>query len=199
MRRRAIGTLRAPRESGISRGDDMTASVQMPAHPGGMAHSTVREGIVAGLLGAAVIAGWFLIVDTIAGRPLHTPALLGAIVARAADPIVAADGANRLQYVALYTPIHCLLFALFGVVVMYLTHRAQRQPSILMLALILFVAFEGGFTGLVAILEQTALGDLAWYQVAIGNLVAVVVMGWYVLRRHPGMGRVWSHRLDDQG
>jgi hypothetical protein len=171
----------------------------MPAHTGRVTHSTLREGIVAGLLGAAVIAVWFLIVDSVAGRPLHTPALLGAIVARAPDPIAAAEGANRFEYVAHYTPIHCLLFAAFGVVVVYLTHRAQRQPSILMLALILFVAFEGGFTGLVAILEQTALGDLAWYQVAIGNLIAVVVMGWYVVKRHPGMGRVWSHRLDDRG
>ena len=101
--------------------------------------------------------------------------------------------------VALYTPIHCILFALFGIVVMFLTHRAQRQPSILMLALILFVVFEVGFTGLVAMLEQTALGDLAWYQVAIGNLIAVALMGWYVVRRHPGMKDVWGHRLDDQG
>jgi hypothetical protein len=164
-----------------------------------MAHSTFREGVVAGLLGAAAIAVWFLIVDIIAGRALHTPAVLGAIVARAADPITAADGPNRLQYVALYTPIHCILFALFGIVVMFLTHRAQRQPSILMLALILFVVFEVGFTGLVAMLEQTALGDLAWYQVAIGNLIAVALMGWYVVRRHPGMKDVWGHRLDDQG
>ena len=39
---------------------------------------TVREGIWAGLLGAAAVAIWFLAYDAVAGLPLRTPALLGA-------------------------------------------------------------------------------------------------------------------------
>jgi hypothetical protein len=159
-------------------------------------HSTLREGIVAGVLGALSVALWFLIVDGVAGRPLHTPALLGAIVVRATDPMVASEGPNRLMLAALYTPIHFILFSLFGVLVLALVHGSKRQPSLLMLAVILFVAFEVGFTGLVAILEQTALGNLAWYQVAIGNIIAVIVMAWYVWRRHPGIPTSWSHSLD---
>lgn len=159
-------------------------------------HSTIREGIVAGGLGALAVAVWFLIVDTIARRPLHTPALLGAIVARTPDPMRTAEGPNRLLFAALYTPIHCALFALFGVVIVLLLHRAAKVPSLLMLALLLFAAFEVGFTGLVAILEQTALGDLAWYQVAIGNLIAVVVMSWYLVRRHSGLAGLWKRSLD---
>lgn len=177
----------------------MTASVHPTPHVRSVPHSTVREGIIAGSLGAAAVALWFLIVDSVAGRPLHTPAVLGAIVSGASNPIAAAEGADRLQFVAVYTPIHFIAFALFGALVVFLMHGAQRRPSVLMLMLLLFAAFEVGFTGLVAILEQTALGDLAWYQVAIGNLIAVVVMGWYVLRRHPGVKDVWSHRLDDAG
>ena len=38
----------------------------------------LREGIIAGLIGAAVVAVWFLIYDAARGRPLRTPALLGA-------------------------------------------------------------------------------------------------------------------------
>jgi hypothetical protein len=151
------------------------------------------------VLGALAVALWFLIVDVVAGNALHTPALLGAIVSRASDPVAAADGPSRLMFVALYTPIHFILFALFGVIVVFLMHRAQKRPSVLMLALLLFAAFEAGFTGLVAMLAQTALGGLAWYQVAIGNLIAVAVMAWYVVKRHPGLGAVWSHRLDDDG
>jgi hypothetical protein len=163
------------------------------------AHSTVREGVIVGGLGALAVALWFLLVDGIAGRALHTPALLGAVVLRRPDPIAASEGPNRLMLVALYTPIHFFLFALFGVLVVFLMHRAKKQPSLLMLALILFAAFEGAFTGLVAILEQTGLGDLAWYQVGIGNLIAVIVMGWYVRRLHPHVSALWSHRLDDTG
>lgn len=161
-----------------------------------MPHSTIREGIVTGVLGALAVALWFLLIDGIAGRPLFTPALLGAVVVRASDPMAAAQGPDRLMLAALYTPIHFILFALFGVLVMFLVHRARKQPSFLMLALILFVVFEGGFTGFVAILSQTALGHLAWYQVAIGNLIAVVVMGWYVWRHHPRIPALWSRSLD---
>jgi len=184
----------------------MTTSLRHNAQPGRgeaqsgwMSHSTVREGVIAGCIAGLCVAVWFLIVDTIAGRPFHTPALLGAIAARTPDPIGAAEGPNRIALVALYTPIHFIACALFGIVVVFLLHRSQRRPSLLTLALLLFVAFEGGFTGLVAMLSQTALGGLAWYQVAIGNLIAVVVMGWYLVRRHPNFSEVWSHRMDDNG
>jgi hypothetical protein len=163
-----------------------------PAH-----HGTLREGIVTGVIGAVAVALWFLLVDTIAGRPLHTPALLGAIVSGTPDPGTAAESAGRLSLAALYTPIHLALFALLGILVVFLVHRAERAPSVVALLLMLFVAFEVGFTGLVALLEQGALGDLAWYQVAAGNLVAALSMGWYLLRRHPGIASVWQHRLDD--
>ena len=177
----------------------MTASARSSVRPIEPAHSTIREGVIAGGLGALSVAIWFLLVDGIAGRALHTPALLGAMVLRMPDPIAASEGPDRLLLAALYTPIHFILFALFGVLVLFLMHRAKNQPSLLMLALILFVVFEGGFTGMVAILEQTALGELAWYQVAIGNLIAVIVMGWYVWRRHPDVPAIWSHRLDEDG
>ena len=36
-----------------------------------------QEGIIAGTLGAATIALWFLVLDILAGRPLYTPNVLG--------------------------------------------------------------------------------------------------------------------------
>src|SRR5437867_12753364 len=40
----------------------------------------LREGFIAGLIGAGAVALWFLIVDVIAGRPFFTPAMLGSAV-----------------------------------------------------------------------------------------------------------------------
>ena len=37
----------------------------------------LREGIIAGLIGAALVAVWFLIYDVARGRPFRTPSLLG--------------------------------------------------------------------------------------------------------------------------
>ncbi len=38
------------------------------------------EGIIAGVIGAATIAIWFLILDTIDSRPLYTPSVLGTVL-----------------------------------------------------------------------------------------------------------------------
>ena len=40
-------------------------------------HSIVREGLIAGILGATAVAVWFFVVDLISGRPLFTPRVLG--------------------------------------------------------------------------------------------------------------------------
>src|SRR3989449_5423278 len=36
-----------------------------------------QEGLIAGLVGAATIAVWFLLLDSLSGRPLYTPTVLG--------------------------------------------------------------------------------------------------------------------------
>lgn len=156
----------------------------------------LREGITAGVLGALAVALWFVLVDVVAGRPLYTPALLGAIVAGDGDPELVAEGGRRLTFAALYTPIHFLVFSIFGVIVAALVRQAARVPSIAILLFLVFVAFEVAFAGAVAMLEQGVLGGLAWSQVLVGNLVAAAVMGAYLLRRHP-LRQAWSHRNDD--
>jgi hypothetical protein len=158
--------------------------------------SVVREGMVAGLLGALAVALWFLVIDVVAGEPLRTAATLGAFVSGAGDLDAAAHGPQRLAFAALYTPIHLLAFALLGIVAAGLVRQVERMPSLAALLLMLFVAFEVAFTGIVALLEQEGLGALAWTQVAAGNLVAATVMGAYLLRRHR-LGDAWAHRLDD--
>lgn len=40
----------------------------------------LREGFWAGCIGAVAEAVWFLIIDTIHGRPFFTPAMLGSAV-----------------------------------------------------------------------------------------------------------------------
>ena len=39
---------------------------------------TLSEGFIAGVIGAGGVALWFLIIDTVSGRPFYTPALLGS-------------------------------------------------------------------------------------------------------------------------
>src|SRR5689334_16420801 len=74
--------------------------------------SIVREGVVAGALGGAVVALWYLLCDTIGGRPFHTPALLGAIIfngLRGHDV-----GTATLAAVLSFTVLHFAAFIAFG-------------------------------------------------------------------------------------
>ena len=43
-----------------------------------------QEGMIAGLVGAAIVALWFLILDAFNGRPLYTPTVLGTALFRRA-------------------------------------------------------------------------------------------------------------------
>jgi hypothetical protein len=177
-----------------------------PYHEGGTraagaahSHGLIREGLATGMLGAVAVALWFLAVDVFGGRPLYTPALLGAVLTGAPDAAAAAEGASRFGLAAFYSLIHVVAFGVVGVLAVFLVHRAERTPSLLALLLMLFAAVEVAFTGFVALLEVNAIGEIAWYQVAIGNVVAAVVMGWYLLRSHPGVGTSFRTFATDDG
>jgi hypothetical protein len=155
-------------------------------------HSLGREGLIAGFLGATSVALWFLIVDSMAGRPLHTPTLLGRGLFSIFGP---AGGDSMLAEVAGYTIFHYGAFALAGIIAVMVVHQAEREPSVLVVFMLLFIIFELGFYGVAAILAETRLGALAWYQVAVGNIVAALVMGLYLWRRHPALRQEFQHAL----
>src|SRR6267378_1476417 len=74
----------------------------------------LREGFIAGCIGAAAVAIWFLIVDVINGQPLFTPAMLGSAVFW---------GATGSEHVIIeparifgYTMIHVSAFVVVGCV-----------------------------------------------------------------------------------
>jgi hypothetical protein len=61
-----------------------------------------------------------------------------------------------------------------------------------------FVIFEIGFYGLSsALTELPFFGALGWAQVATGNLIAAIVMGAYMWRTHPELGRELRHVLGE--
>ena len=146
-------------------------------------HSIVREGIIAGFLGATAVAVWFFIVDLIGGRPLFTPNTLGTGLLS----IFGRSPESELVNVISYTIFHYAAFTLVGMLAVVLVHAGERLPSVLAGSMILFVAIELGFYGLVAMLQQTILGNFAWYQILAGNLLAALLMGTYLWRSHPLM------------
>src|SRR6185503_18854227 len=119
----------------------------------------------------------------IAGRALFTPNALGegflSVFGRSPE--------SRAVNIIAYTIFHYAAFTLVGIIAVVLVHAGQRTASVLAGSMILFVAIELGFYGLVAMLQQTVLGNLAWYQILAGNLLAALLMGTYLWRSHPAM------------
>jgi hypothetical protein len=160
------------------------------AHPGlpgtlvGPAGNVLREGVIAGLIGAAVVAGWFLALDWIRGDPLRTPELLGHALLR--QPL-------GIPAVFHYTIVHGLAFILFGVVGAMLLAAAERQPVFIFPLVILFTAFEVAFFGAVLIMAKWVLDEVAGWQIFTGNLLAAAAMLAYYFKSHRGL----AHRMNE--
>ena len=151
-------------------------------------HSTVREGIYAGLIGATVIVVWFAIIDLTSAHPFHTPDILGTgLLSVLGKPAMMPD--TMATHVVIYTIFHYLAFALAGIIIAGIVHQSSKTPAILAGFLVAFVAFELGAIGLTTLLAESALGSLAWYQIFIANLLATAAMFFLMWKRHPNLRR----------
>jgi hypothetical protein len=122
-------------------------------------------------------------VDIIYATPFATPAGLGRGLLRLFGP---PGSEGTATFVVAYTIFHYVAFILAGLLVSIVVHWARTSPTVLAGALILFVIFEIGFWGISSALEQSPLlGALGWGAVAVGNLIAAIVMGFYMWRTHP--------------
>ena len=155
---------------------------EVPSALVGSSGPVLREGATAGLIGAAVVASWFLVLDAVHGDPLRTPRFLGTAMLRQDDPVGA---------VLSYTIVHALVFVLFGIAGAFLLSGAEGRPVLLFPFVLLCVAFEFFFFAVVLILARWVLDELAGWAVVLGNLLAGAAMLTYYFRTHRSLaGRV---------
>jgi hypothetical protein len=150
--------------------------------------SVLREGIVAGCIGAAVVAVWFLVFDFARGTPLQTPTLLGAAVFHGVNNPTGLQPA--LGSILGYTVLHGLAFIAFGVVAASLMAASEREPALVIAVVILFACFETFFLAVGGALGRSVIGALVWWSVLIGNFLAAVAMLGYFVSRHRTLPRL---------
>lgn len=146
-------------------------------------HSITREGTVAGVLGGALVALWYLVFDIAKGQPLRTPTVLGEMVfsgdfAPPVRPIVP-------EAVAGMTAVHFLVFALAGMALTYLVHLSARNPAWRMGVWIGLVIGFGLFGGITYMVTTASGHELPGWSVFGGSLVGFAGMALYLWRRHP--------------
>lgn len=151
-------------------------------------HSILREGLIAGLLGGASVALWFLIRDTLAGVPLRTPSVLGELFlfgVRGPDP-----EAPQVLPAALYTVVHFLVFVLFGLGIAVLVRWAVQEPVARFGVMVVFVVFELFFYVLLRVMGTEVQGLFPAWAVLGANLLAALAMGGYFWRHYPELRRI---------
>jgi hypothetical protein len=151
--------------------------------------AVISEGVVAGIIGAAVVAVWFLAIDTIRGDPLRTPTALGSAFLKQADPVAA---------VVLYTVLHGIAFVIFGILASFLVAGAEREPMLVFALVIVFTAFEVFFFGAVVIGAGWLLDELAAWSIFVGNVFAAIAMLAYFFRRHRALAHRLAHAWADE-
>ena len=147
----------------------------------------VSRGVVNGLIGAAVVAVWFLMLDLISGAPFRTPAALASAL------LMGAGGPGHIVVtfglVAAYTVVHVAAFVIAGVVFVALAEQAERAPAMSLLVLLTAILLDGLVLATLGVSAQWVLGTIGWWSVVVANLLAVLAMGWHVWRTHPMLQR----------
>ena len=152
------------------------------------------DGLFTGMIGAIAVAIWFLILDTLAGHPLRTPALLGSVLLHGGKPTLDQAIVAPLE-VAAYTAFHFVAFIAVGILFSYLMSLFDRFPIMFFVLLVSFLSLMVGFFFLDAALGAHLVGQLQTWSVVVANLLAAAGMALYQWRRHPGalkgIERLW--------
>lgn len=144
------------------------------------------DGIIAGVIGAATVAVWFLLLDTLNGRPLYTPTVLGTALFRRGEGLASPETVPAsLGMTLMYTWVHGLAFCVIGGMASKLLSLAEKNLHFGFGILLFFVVFEFGFVFVAFLFAEAVLHALAWPAVLAGNLLAAASMAAYFWRRHP--------------
>lgn len=153
-------------------------------------HNLLREGIITGLIGAMVVAGWFLITDVAQGRPLSTPSVLGQVILYGIrEPVLSPP---VMGPTIAYTLLHFGAFALFGVAATALVHAAMRSPLARFGVMIMAVVFELFFFMMTYAVFTGTSYLFPWWSVLAANTLSLLAMSYTLVRRHPGLRRQFA-------
>ena len=145
------------------------------------------DGLIAGIIGAVVIAIWFLFLDTVSGLPFYAPTVLGTALFLGPEDLASTEAVQlSLNLTLMYTWVHVLAFGMLGEIAAYLLFLTGRNPNI-GFCIFLFALLEFGFVGTVFVFAEPVLDQLAWSAVLLGNLLAAAAMACYFRLRQTNL------------
>lgn len=140
------------------------------------------EGLATGMIGAAAVAIWFLLVDIVAGRPFHTPAALGSALWLGAES--EAEVRTTAGLVAGYTVVHVGAFAAAGFVLSLAATYLERAPSRALVVALALLLLEALTLAILLLTASWVLSSVGLWAISSANVVAVIAMAWWLSRTH---------------
>ena len=129
-----------------------------------MKHNAVREGIGLGVVVATALWTWIAVVDAVAGEPFRTFTVLGGIVP--------------------FTVLHYALNVAYGMAIVAIVHRTQREPSLAAVLWFALVVLEFAFVMATILLSHVGLGGFAWVRIFAASLMGLVLVIFILSRTH---------------
>jgi hypothetical protein len=154
-----------------------------PEHPELDPGTFRRHGLVAGLLGAAVLAAWFLVLDLLDGRPLATPTFLAqALLSGGAAGESVQTVVPSLGQTFVFTVVHALVFVAIGMAVAEFLRIFDLVHSKAFTVVLLFGAICLAFAAFGVIFAAVGPDRISVQHAFLANLLAALAMAGYLAR-----------------
>jgi hypothetical protein len=139
-------------------------------------HEMIAHGVVAGILAGAVVALWFLVLDSVRGQPFSTPAVLAGAFSH--QPVAA----PTFRLVVVYSVLHFGVFAFLGMGAAWLMAALQIAPRLLFGLLFGIVVQELVFYGGLLLTGVRLSAIVPWPHVIAANILSGFVLMAYLHR-----------------
>ena len=144
-----------------------------------------RQGALAGIFGASLLASWFLYLDTVRGKPLFTPTLLARALLGGNGTAAPQTLAETVWLTLLFTVVHGLVFVAVGIGAAYFLERVARFRTRTLIIALIFGVLCLAFFAVAATVSVIGPQGVAVRDAFIGNAIAAFAMGAYLARFLP--------------
>ena len=144
-----------------------------------------KQGIVAGLFGALLLAAWFLYLDTIRGKPLFTPTLLAAALLGRPEAESPETLQGSIDLTLLFTVLHTIVFAAIGLGAAEILIRFAGARSRALLVIAIWAALTVAFFLFGYQVHAVGSNAIAMRDAFLGNAFAAFGMMAYLARNLP--------------
>jgi len=146
----------------------------------------LRQGMIAGVLGYAVVAAFFAVLNFQAGHSIfRTASVLGSVLfygLRDIDLLTVSAGP-----VLAFNGVHLLVFLAYGIVAAWLADLSERGPHLWYVSAILMITFAFHLFGLLLGVSMTLESVIPAWSLLVSGLLGSAAVAAYLLWSHPAL------------